>query len=1128
MLANDYKEIQHESTKDGLIKLVNGNMWKEPNSQPSYTLYRRNRMIEILIEIVQEKESNILYAEDLIQSVSLKWITSLMNPRLDAGTVYLATKLLYVVWNNVDYPGSRFKETFVLTHTLLQSRFNIISLYLPLLGILCNADFDQSAYDSNYDLASLLALLTPKPTKQTKKITFCSEIFPTIISMISSCIRTIAKKEQDSIAAGSLTSIIHTTVSLFSAMYMQIDQMKDALNEDILDELFIAIFPLVSREPMHSIDHGLDLLKKVATEPNPQLLVDRSAWNLKVHYRYVSTMAETIESRFGLINPKEGESRSALQLYIPEVDGLKPNNAVRSTIDCFLELFLTVSVESIMEPGKIHGGLEMVVAAIPPCSTSSMMDLEELISACAMNSIISKLNRRITYFADSKISSNIAKFISQLTEKLEQGLFLDKFLLVDFALHIAKLASDSEEDSKKGNRPSYDFGVILKQASRAFLVTFCRITELGIKEQTPDIIMLLQKCQMYSSVLISSNYIDTEHLKCLMMLLMKSVTCEVQDIVNLARAIWKTILLQKPNNVFAVLKSSKGEYQELVVGFSKLLDNDEETFSSWLTSKRVEVFALFEETAGKCLEEFIVSERRNTKDLYSTSLKARQHKFKKKKKRLDLDHQIVIKYNEKTRQWVAETQTISLSQSRKYKIDYQLMQAGLSVEWNTLVNQLGQEHAILAKKSSEIRWKLDFTEARARTRKKLRQNEDLFIAYQSKSEKVMENIKSPVAEVMEIPLPVEETDGNSKEDVTDSNDSFSDDDQPLAEIKALGQLDIKLESGGKHLPRDEEVPRDEEMPRDDEDWEEVNLEENQNMRIQRLLHRGDTILEIVNCARLVGLELIEGIVLICQQNMYIVDNYFKRQDGEIQDYSLVNITDRNIYHLIVTDPNWKPNETAKPVDTSAERHTCRQCAYIDIKEVHKRLYLFRNVAMELFLSDGRNFFLSFWTTKSRDGVYNRLLGKSQLNTSESVAGISNQNNVLQAVLFGGSPLAELTQKWQNREISNLAYLMHLNTLAGRSYNDLTQYPIFPWILSNYYDDEIDLEDPDNFRDLSLPMGGQGSGRAEQFSERFLSWDDPTMPGCHYGTHYSSSMIVCSFLIRLEPFTGQYLKLQVTF
>ena len=38
---------------------------------------------------------------------------------------------------------------------------------------------------------------------------------------------------------------------------------------------------------------------------------------------------------------------------------------------------------------------------------------------------------------------------------------------------------------------------------------------------------------------------------------------------------------------------------------------------------------------------------------------------------------------------------------------------------------------------------------------------------------------------------------------------------------------------------------------------------------------------------------------------------------------------------------------------------------------------------------------------------------------------------------------------QRDEISNFQYLMHLNTLAGRTYNDLMQYPIFPWVLSDY-------------------------------------------------------------------------------
>ena len=43
------------------------------------------------------------------------------------------------------------------------------------------------------------------------------------------------------------------------------------------------------------------------------------------------------------------------------------------------------------------------------------------------------------------------------------------------------------------------------------------------------------------------------------------------------------------------------------------------------------------------------------------------------------------------------------------------------------------------------------------------------------------------------------------------------------------------------------------------------------------------------------------------------------------------------------------------------------------------------------------------------------------------------------------------------------FLLHF---LGRSYNDLNQYPVYPWVLSNYTSDSIDLSDSNNYRDLS--------------------------------------------------------------
>jgi len=43
-------------------------------------------------------------------------------------------------------------------------------------------------------------------------------------------------------------------------------------------------------------------------------------------------------------------------------------------------------------------------------------------------------------------------------------------------------------------------------------------------------------------------------------------------------------------------------------------------------------------------------------------------------------------------------------------------------------------------------------------------------------------------------------------------------------------------------------------------------------------------------------------------------------------------------------------------------------------------------------------------------------------------------------------LSYVTELWRNRLISNFEYLMQLNHFAGRSFNDLTQYPVFPFVL----------------------------------------------------------------------------------
>lgn len=97
--------------------------------------------------------------------------------------------------------------------------------------------------------------------------------------------------------------------------------------------------------------------------------------------------------------------------------------------------------------------------------------------------------------------------------------------------------------------------------------------------------------------------------------------------------------------------------------------------------------------------------------------------------------------------------------------------------------------------------------------------------------------------------------------------------------------------------------------------------------------------------------------------------------------------------------------------------------------------------------------------------------------------------------------------------------MQLNTIAGRTYNDLSQYPVvkqrfiyflkcrltftwrfrgfallhsdllyvcvfqFPWVLCDYTSSVLDLEDPAVFRDLSKPIGVVNPRHAQDVREK---------------------------------------------
>ncbi|CAF5114018.1 unnamed protein product, partial [Rotaria sp. Silwood1] len=201
----------------------------------------------------------------------------------------------------------------------------------------------------------------------------------------------------------------------------------------------------------------------------------------------------------------------------------------------------------------------------------------------------------------------------------------------------------------------------------------------------------------------------------------------------------------------------------------------------------------------------------------------------------------------------------------------------------------------------------------------------------------------------------------------------------------------------------------------------------------------------------------------------------------------------------------------------------------DICEMHKRRYMLKDVALELFFIHGITLMIAHVSTYDRENLY-RLLTKRNLihfKYEETVNGIQTS--------------------WRQGQMTNFDYLMQLNKLAGRTFLDLMQYPVYPYIVANYETQVLDLRLSSNYRNLSKPIAIQHSEKEEKFIDIYHALEDSQNVALarqqdhekqqplsvfghqsdpyHYASLYSNSGIVLHYLVRLLPYTRMFLDYQ---
>ncbi|CAG8486905.1 4172_t:CDS:10 [Ambispora leptoticha] len=1121
-------------------------------------------LMEMLTDIVCDK-LNPFYINKFSTTITNKWPLLFFGEDSNPSWVVCAARILARLFHS---QGSTYitkfrttSEGFIVMQKLLPQWWYLTQLQQTLFAMLFGRDICDVPMDLPFDLFALVNIYKGQDERTYIQ---CPDVMPIILSMMKEGIDAIVQlsreiedntlirgrtqddsllqtdkrrlkshrrksrsltrevelaknRMSDLIAAepvrdetkeqlAKLSQVQQTLVHFIAEMYSTSSEFGElCCKSEVMDGIVEILFPIVCASDEVSVEMELNS-KDIDLSFDSESSFDVHLGNINPHVLPILTNMKRQQSQVHIDEPAEE-----------------------------LKSFPTGSDANI----KPLLGLDMVLRSFPPSLLDHQIQFESYIYLHVVAYLKSTLQLDLSLLADQRVFSNTARFAQHAVDAIYQGWFLNgRNQLYELITIVLEATQRQEEANGKQRASDSTMNTLYRSLNRIIVFKLHEISQ--ISPEVSMIIEMLTQLIYHQKIIFGQYNTDIDFLRCLCYHLYKFLLYENQDVKKSSMSIWKLLMLQKPNEMHTILKTKvRGiEYKELIEGFSKLLEMEIDSFLEWIEIRREQLDSLFQDHFLRIWETVIANEVRNGKESLKNAHSKRMTKLKRVYKRGSFDQDFFDQYKIKTNQWSKHIQDIEISRYYKSLQDNVDHDNYVRSEWAKTSVDLFRERALWGPKSEvdkTSRWRLDFTEGRCRMRRKLERNEDLQVfSYKPKSSKY-ENAEDNKSFTASQPLELNNPNKSNTLNVPSIGPKVK---KPQRQMTLRpGETEIKPSEDSEDTGQDGDDQTDID--------EEMIFEEDKNRKVIRSLEHGDTVLEIFNISRIMGLDACEGLLLLCKQNLYLLDNYFQRSDGEIVDIWDAPVKERDQYLQMLASHASYGTQNTNPSSTE-NKHKSRKWAFEDIKEVHKRKFLFRDVALEIFFSDGRNHLITF-NLKERDVAYNKLVARAtfSISAAESVMGtaavIDGKSPVSPLRLnpaaglalqlsnfFGNSELTELTQRWEKREISNFQYLMHLNTLAGRSYNDLTQYPVFPWVLADYTNEELDLTNPATFRDFSKPMGAQTPERQKEFQNRYRSWDpviNATTPAFHYGTHYSSAMIVCSYLIRLEPFTQQYLKLQ---
>lgn len=947
-------------------------------------------------------------------------------------------------------------------------------------------------------------------------------------------------------------SVLHTVIRFLSDLHVNSAHFKDfTWQSDYVRHLLLVLYPaivstdIVSAETeLNSRDSGLNFdgndvvirpASRISSTIAPVVRASTVETELESDSKSVAgphllTKAPQLRrgSSFILLTSRPGDESTAppspsTAKLIGATTSPKKRLAVvqfsNAIVEELLELVIAVLIDQVLYRKEFPGfGL---FQKVPPGFQEHQAYFESYILRNTISHLSNTVKLDQQLLSQPQVITNMARFCLHIAEAVYEGWFMGGAEpLIDFAGDLLEHLQREDIAKLKGVRLANTAIVSIRNVF--FRVALLRLSEIdGAEVEESDAVAFMNKLLYWQTVVLSKDLNQQEHyLKLICYQLYTKLVHSNESIQSAAADLWRILLVQKPEETSSLLVVS--EARQLGGDFKRLAQIDNEAFLAWVHANRDGLDALFFGSMSRVWEDFANAENARTDQTAKVRVDRRKDRLKQWHLEDKTNEDTLFRHELASNLW---RKNIYDSEHLKYQRSIQDEQEKLSftaIEFSKMDKELRRPCAVFDD-HSPYKWQLDRTEGRNRMRLRMLPDRSApaLQDYKPKRKSVPSNLSVK----------------GSRAITADQDDNHVGSPRPGSSATKSIETDRSPENGAAILAdvNGRNVSQEEFELVDDPNSHEDGYED-KNRKVIRNLQRGDQVEQVYNVSRIIGLESSEGLLILGKYHLYIIDNLFQRADNEIVNVWQAPEEERDPYLQMISGQKANVN-----VKKSSEQES-RNWKWSDVLSISKRRFLFRDVAIEVFFTDGRSYLLTAISQLHRDNLFGKLQSKAPHTTGAS--GLPNPEDSwrLDALkvqeelptgfgskfgsIFNSTAWNPAMKKWAKGELSNFHYLMLVNTMAGRTFNDLTQYPVFPWVLADYTSEELDLDNPLSFRDLSKPMGAQHASRQADFIERYKSFAEMgDQPPFHYGTHYSSAMIVTSYLIRLQPFVQSYLLLQ---